>query len=281
MLAALLYGLYGVISKMVGIDFGVFFLGWSRGVIIGLVVLIIFFVRRHWIKLQTGDYKWFASMSTAGVISFLTIFVAFNYIPIGTALFVFFSSLIIASYVIGYWLFREQLTVSKLVLLGLSLAGLILLFYGRLDGDNWQFLALACISGISGAIWNVFSKKVSVVYPLSEIILIDAIMAIIICLPLSLVFREPVSFFNFFTELPTIGLFAFITIGANAMTFTGFKNLPAQIASIIMLLELVYGVIFGWLFFKEILSPLEMAGGILIILAVVLSSLIAKERVSI
>ena len=38
--ATLLYGLYGVASKIIGIDFGVFFLGWSRSLVIALIVFV-------------------------------------------------------------------------------------------------------------------------------------------------------------------------------------------------------------------------------------------------
>ncbi len=168
--ATLLYGLYGVASKIVGIDFGVFFLGWSRSLVIALIVFAYFLFARQWIAVRKEDYRWFASMSTFGITAFLAIFVAFNRLPIGVALFAYYASSTLASYGIGYVLFKEKLTASKFLLLGLSLAGLFLLFYDRFQSGSIAFLLLACFSGIAGAVWNVFSKKVSPIYPTTQII---------------------------------------------------------------------------------------------------------------
>ena len=275
--ATLLYGFYGVVSKIVGIDFGVFFLGWSRSLVIALIVFVYFFFVRQWIVVRKEHYKWFATMSTFGIASFLAIFVAFNRLPIGVALFTYYASSTLASYCIGYVLFKEKFTASKILLLGISLMGLLLLFYDRFQSGSIALLLLACFSGVAGAVWNVFSKKVSPVYPTTQIIFIDALIAIAISLPLSLLTSEPVALSSFTEKLPIIVLFAGITVGSNIFTLIGFKYLAAQIASIIMLLEAVYGVIFGWLFFKEILSPLEMIGGMFIILSVAFSHFVAKN----
>lgn len=207
-------------------------------------------------------------MGVFGVASFLAIFIAFNRLPIGVAFFTYYASSTLTGFGIGHALFKERITLNKTLLLTISLFGLSLLFFDRLQTGNISFLYLASFSGISGAVWNVFSKKISPVYPTTQIIFIDALIAVAISLPLSFLADEQVTFSGFTEKLPIIALFAGITVGSNIFTLIGFRHLTAQVASVIMLLEAVYGVLLGWIFFSEILSPLEMTGGILIVFSI-------------
>ena len=50
----------------------------------------------------------------------------------------------------------------------------------------------------------------------------------------------------------------------------GFSNLEAYTGSLIMLSEILFGLIIGFLFYSEIPSTLTLTGGIIIILAMVL-----------
>ncbi len=266
--ATLLYGLYGVVSKVVGTDFGVFFLGWTRSAVIALLIVLYLLFSKRWTPVRKEDYPWFLAMSIFGIASFLTIFVAFNHLAIGTALFAYYASATVTSYCIGYLLFQETLTARKVALLGMALLGLFFLFYDRSDGGQFSFLFLACFSGIAGAVWNVFSKKVSTRYPIAQITFLDALIAIAISVPLSLMTQEAFSLGAFTEKFPFVLLFALIILGAIFFTLLGFKYLSAHSASVVMLLEAVFGVLFGWLFFQEFLSSFEIVGGVLIILSV-------------
>lgn len=277
-LATFLYAFYGVLSRVVGIDFGIFFLGWTRSLFVALIAFCYFLFAKHWIAIYKKDYKWFAAMGSFGIAAFLTIFVAFNHLPIGVAIFTYFASSTIASYYIARFLFKEKFTTRKILLLITSLAGLFLLFYDRFQsGGTITFLLLAFFSGIAGAVWNVFSKKISSTYPLTQIIFVDALTVITLTLPFSFLTHEAVSFSSFVEKFPIIALFAIITVGSNISTLIGFKYLTAQIASIAMLLEAVFGVTFGWLFFKEVLSQLEIVGGLIIILSITFSRFVSKN----
>ena len=50
----------------------------------------------------------------------------------------------------------------------------------------------------------------------------------------------------------------------------GFRNVSAQLGSLIMLSEVLFGIIIGAVLYKEALSLTVLAGGILVIVAMVL-----------
>ena len=68
-------------------------------------------------------------------------------------------------------------------------------------------------------------------------------------------------------------IFAFAEIIATVSVYYGFKNLPAKKASLLLLTEILFAVIFGWLFYGEIPPLLTFFGGVLIIIAMSLPNL--------
>jgi len=50
----------------------------------------------------------------------------------------------------------------------------------------------------------------------------------------------------------------------------GFRHLEAQVGSIVMLMEIVFGLFLGFMLYDEVLSVTSLIGGALIIVAVVL-----------
>lgn len=92
----------------------------------------------------------------------------------------------------------------------------------------------------------------------------------------------------FLTEAPT--LFAlkecwfplcyagFLSMGAAySLQIAGQKRLSPTAASVLMSLESVFAVLFGWLLLHEVLTPWEGAGCVLMFIAVILSSVPTKK----
>ncbi len=61
-----------------------------------------------------------------------------------------------------------------------------------------------------------------------------------------------------------LGVFTLTQLTTVALVIYGFKNLEAQKGSLIMPLEVVFGAIFGFLFFKEVLPVTIYIGGLII-----------------
>lgn len=66
---------------------------------------------------------------------------------------------------------------------------------------------------------------------------------------------------------------------AYSLQIIGQKDLPATAAALIMSLESVFAVLFGWLILHETLNATESAGCVLVFIAVILSQIPTKKRI--
>lgn len=277
-IATLLYGLYGVFSRFIGTDFGIFFQAFARNLIVLFILSVYIFWKRTWKGVEKTDYKWFGLMIFPALLADVAIFVAFNNLAIGTALFVFYTSFTLGGYLLGLLLFQEELTKTKIISLLTCLLGLFILFSATLKQGSLFYLLLAISAGLGMTGWNIFSKKVSLKYSLAQVLSIDCLIFIIGSLPLAVLFKEPVSIPSFSIPWIAVFLYAFAAIGASLLTINGFRYLQAQIGSLIMLLQLVFGTLFGWVFFKEVLTHSFVVGGFLILLGTALPNLTPRTR---
>lgn len=65
-------------------------------------------------------------------------------------------------------------------------------------------------------------------------------------------------------------LFGVMFLVTGQLMVYGFSNFEAYTGSLIMMSEILFGLIIGFIFYSEVLSPLTLTGGVLIISAMVL-----------
>ena len=107
---------------------------------------------------------------------------------------------------------------------------------------------------------------------------IDNLIFTVVSLLLTLGFKESIIWPSFSFLWLIVILFAWLTLGASFLNIFGFRRLEAQKGSLIMLLEPVFGVILGWLFYRELLTTYSLIGGALIIFGAALPNLIQSEN---
>ena len=269
-LATLLFASYTIFIRWIGSEFGVFSLSWIRSLIIVFVLAMYMLLQKIWKPVSKTDYKWFILMTISGVISFVSYVVAINHISIATTLLVYYASLVISGYILGYIILKEQINGVKISSLLICLVGLSLIYSFSFERRELLYVVLASAVGLGTMGWGVFSKKLSSKYPLVEIQTIDFALMFLITLPLALILKEH-------PALPTLSLQWFgvvaltaVTIAGTLLMVYGFRHLQAQIAGLVLLLEIVFGTIIGWVFFQEILTRLTVLGGILILIGIAL-----------
>ncbi|MCX6741096.1 MAG: DMT family transporter [Candidatus Parcubacteria bacterium] len=277
-LASVLYGFYGTIFRFVGEKFGTFFWLFCRSVIVIIILLGFYFWQKTWRKIEKADYKWFGWMSFPGLIATIAVFVAFNHLPIGIVYFIFYASATVCGYLVGFFIFKEKLTTIKVIFFIASMAGLFIIFYGHAWEGKLLYLLLALLGGAGTAAWNTISKKVTTKYPRSEILFVDSFVYLIITLPIAVLLKESLSWPT--TSIPWLAVMvsAIIAIGTGLFLMYGFKKLQAQTGSLIMLLEPVFGTIFGLMFFRELLTTSFVLGGLLILSSSILPIIINKKE---
>ena len=274
--SSFLYGLQGVFIRLIGVSFGIFYPFVIRGIIISSILFIFLYFSKTFKKITSRDYKWFILMSLSGIISFIAVFIAYNNLTIGTVLFVYYAGFALNGFLFGYLFFKEKINTVKVIALILSLTGIFLVFSSPILQKELLFLLLALVSGITSSFWFIISKKIST-YPYSQILAVDSLIVFILCLIISVVVGEHISFPSLSIQwISVFGLTA-VSLGAFLLSVYGFRLLQAQVASLLLLLEVVFGVFLGWIFFSEIPTSQALIGGGLILIGVSLPNLPFKK----
>jgi len=278
--AAAFYGLYGVFSRLIGSAFGNFNQNWIKNLIVlTLITLVIFVNKTKLISPKKKDFKWIILWFLSGSWVTVLTFIAFNNLPIGTTYLIIYSAMITAGFISGEIFFNEKLNRLKIVSLIFAMAGLFIIYRFTLTGNQVFYLVLSLISGFMTGIWNTISKKFSDNYPNNQMVFMDAISSITAAYIGSLIFQEHLPNNIQSISWLWISIYAVVqTINVGLIVY-GFKNIEAQIGSIILPIEIIFATLFSYLIFKEVPTPLTVLGGFLIIFAAVVPSLnVLKQK---
>lgn len=276
--ATFIYGFFGVLARVIGLNLPLFYQSWVRNLfqlfILGALVLAM----RKWVPVKTKDVKWLLLRTAGGLVGFFGSFIAFLYIPFGTTYFVFYAGSTMGGYVLGNILFHEKFNLKKIISLGLSVVGLLFIYSVSFDMDKSVYVLAALLSGFGTSVWNTFSKKISDDYSALQLNLVDTVLTFAATLSLSLILKESWVAPEFSVIWLAMILFAVMFIMTGQLMVYGFSRLDVHLASLIMLTEILFGVIFGYVFFRESVTPMTLVGGLLIISAIVLPELRTAKK---
>jgi len=184
---------------------------------------------------------------------------------VGISLAINYASIVIGSFIFGKLFAGERFTADKALAAGLGVFGLALIFAPSTASLGWLSLVGALVSGLSAGANTVFSKKIR--YNSTQSTLMLWTCSVIANLFMAAVLRE---------KLPAIGLhmawvyllfFAVASVVASWALVTGVKLIDAGAAGVLGLLEIVFGVLFGIMFFQERPHSIALIGMAVIILA--------------
>jgi drug/metabolite transporter (DMT)-like permease len=184
---------------------------------------------------------------------------------VGISLSIQYAGIVIGMFFFG-WLFAgERFTKDKALAATLGIIGIGLIFSPTLSGAGVLALLGAFVSGLSGAANSVFSKKIHYKSTQSTIILWAT--GIVANAFMVAVLGKTYPSFHFQIQWLYLVFFALASITASWTFVKGVKLIDAGAAGILGLLELVFGVVFGVLFFHERPNIIEFIGIVLIISA--------------
>lgn len=267
LVSSLLFGSYGIWAVLLGSDFGVFFQGWVRAFLVLLVLISVAYFTREWKPLTKADLRLYAWPCGFGIFSQAPIYYAFQHSGVGIASLIFFAASLIAAYVIGYLMLREEFTAVKVLSFILALFGLALTFYHSLGTFSFLALTLAGVNGFSSGAEVSTTKLVPPQFSAIQTSIMVWGAIFITHLPVSLLLGETqvVPQFNIHW-LAMLG-FTFAGVLAFWLVVEGYKYVEASIGGLIGLLEIVFAILFGTLVFSEQLHLVTILGASIIILA--------------
>lgn len=272
--SALLFGTYGVWSRLMGHTFPPFYQAWVRSVLIILIMLPFMLKTKSFQKIKRQDWPALAVFIAFCVCTQVPIYYAFNHAPIGTVQLIFYSMFVITAYLVGRFYLGETITKIKLISIALAFVGLALVFGTAVITFAPLGLGLALLNGVASGGEVSSSKKIEDKYSPALIVFWGWIFTLILHLPISLIIGEkqvPIAFDHAWLWLV---VYSFVNAAAFWLVIVGFRYVDASIGSLIGLMEVVFAVIFGAAIFHEALSMNIYLGGILILIAAMLPDLV-------
>ncbi len=270
LVSAIGFGSYGVWSRFIGSEFGVFYQGWVRSALVLSILLPIAIFTKSFIKVDRKDIGWLLAPVLFGVLTQAPLYYAFNHADIGTATLIFYATYVITSYLIGKIAMGESIGKIKLISLFLAFIGLLLIFGISLARFSLIALLLASINGIASGGEVATTKKSTGKYSSLQVSTYVWLGILITHLPLSLISGE----YQIPLELnyTWFAMFAFAAVGLVSfwLVVEGYKYVDASIGGLIGLLEIISGVVFGIIIFKEPITITMMLGGFIILLSAML-----------
>ncbi len=270
LIAAFFWSLAGVFSKLIGASFEPFYQAWTRGCITLVIFIGFGLVKKQFVKIEREDLKWFLITGVTASLAVAPTFYSLAFLHLGTALFIQYASIVLVSYLLGTLLLKERLTKVAVAAFSLSVIGLMLVFWGDIHFGSLVPTLAAIGSGSFFSFYVVVSKKISLKYSSIEINTFAFILVVVVNLAISLLLHE-----NFNKNFLSIGWLANISYGiavfaGAVLTILGFKFIEANRGSIVLLSEILFGLLFGFVLFGETLGTTALIGGLLILISALL-----------
>jgi drug/metabolite transporter (DMT)-like permease len=182
---------------------------------------------------------------------------------------------ILFSTIFGVGIFKEKMTLLKVISLFCVGIGLFCFVYPFSINELSLGLLLAIVAGMFDSISNIFRKDLSGKIDKFILVLITTLGGMLISGIMMVYFKQT---FAFIGKMPLNGwmvalLFGFLLAAVNYITLVGFQNFDLSIGTVVLSSELVFATIFAFLVFGERPLPKEIVGGIFVFLAVIIPNL--------
>lgn len=208
-----------------------------------------------------------------------TYFYAINKIDVGIAVTIQYTA---PSMILVYQLLflKKKATFITFLAIGLALVGCYFVVgvnQSAIEGLNWEGLIAAIISAITFAFYTIYSKKGLAKYGawtvFFYVLLIASIFWNIIHPPLALVGKG--YSYNTWGLIFSIALIS--TLIPFGLFYVGLESLEPVVATVTSTMEPIFAIVIAFLVLGEKLDWLQIIGGLLIIVSVVVMALFDKK----
>lgn len=275
--AAFLYATFGLFIREISLELDVLQQIFIRNLLVSGLLLVIGLIAHSFKKTKPKDRKTFIFRSIFALCDFILSIVAFNALPLGLVLFAFYGGSIITNYAYGHYVFKEKVTTIKLMSVASAFIGLTFMYYQSFVDIALIPLLAALGAGIFFALTFGVSKNLTEDYSLSQVNLYTYVLVALFSIPIIFFTGGTVSF-----ELSKeiwYWLFGFTAVAVTAFyaILYGYKFLEAQVASLILLAEILFALIIGFYIYQEIPTVTTLIGGVFILIGLSLPNIKFKK----
>ncbi len=173
-------------------------------------------------------------------------------------------------------IFRESLEKINIVFAFVCVGG-VFLIVPRFDLSDavLQGVLWGLAAGLSFSVLTIMNRKFAQKYSSLAVAFFQDFFATLILAPFFFFGRRSALSARFIVLLIILGVLC--TAGSHTLFIHGMKRIKAQTASLISSLEPVYGIVFAFLFLREVPSLRTVVGGAVILGAVIIVSLRAAK----
>ena len=268
--ASLFFSLMTVCVKNIDKRIAIYELVFFRSLISLMITLLIINMRN--INPLGNNRPLLTLRGALGTAALVCIFYAIRNMPLSISTVIQYTYPIFISIFAGIFI-NEKITKNIVLALIIGWLGiLIILNPTQLSNINVEIdnvsVSIAILGSICTALAYVTVKKLSFTEDVYVIIEYFPLVSLITLLPISLInWVTP----NWKEIIWIIGIGLFTQLGQTFLTI-GLKNLPASEASAINYLQVLFGAIWGILFFSEIININFLLGALLVLLGTIIST---------
>ena len=264
--SSIFYASYGIWTTLMGNFFGGYTASALRSILVLVILVPMAFLykqlgpvnlRRNWTSL-TG-------LIASSLFVWGPLYYAVLHAGIGIALAVNYASIVIGMFFFGKLFAGERFTRDKLLSTVLGIIGLFFVFSPDISNLRWIALAAAVLSGLSCAANSVAAKKIS--YNPTQSTISVWVTSVVANIFMALLIGEKIPAIGLHIQWLYLVFFAIASVGASYTLIKGLKLIEAGAAGILGLLEIVFGVLFGLIFFGERIGGIVWVGLIIIIVS--------------
>jgi len=265
-LSSIFYASYGIWTKLMGNFFGGYTASALRSILIVIILLPIALAFRKFEPVKwKANWKYIAGITITSFFIWGPLYYAFLHAGIGVTSTINYASIVIGMFFFGWLLAGERFTKNKILSAALGLAGLALIFSPGTSQFGFLALAAAVLSGVSIAGNLVIAKKIP--YNTTQTMIISWLASVVANIVMAVLFGETFPAIGLHIEWLYLLLFVVTSVIASGTVIKGIKLIEAGAVGILGLLEIVFGILFGVLFFSERPTAVALIGAAVIILA--------------
>lgn len=278
-LAGILWGIISIFIKNLSLQgFSSLQIMLFRAIISAIILLIYLLIKnKNLLKIKIKDIWMFIG---TGVIS-LTFFSLCYFQTIlncgaSIAVILLYTSPIFVLFLSAI-LFKEKITVIKILALLLTFSGCILVTgLGKTSSISIQNLFIGLCAGLGYALYSIFSRFALRKYNSLTVTFYTFVFSGLSLLPICKITQIP-SLFTQKTTILALGIAFFCTVLPYILYTYGLSGLETGKAAIFVTIEPLVGTILGFFLWHEEISFLKILGIILIFVAVILLNLQVKQ----
>ena len=275
--ALLLFGSNGVVASF--IELGSVQIVLLRTMVGSLLLLALFFLSGG--RLTFYKHKkhtlFLAVSGVAMGASWMFLYEAYSRIGVSIASLLYYCGPVIVM-ALSPLVFKEKLTVYKIIGFVSVLAGVLLINSNAFDGRVNMFgILCGLLSAVMYSFMVIFNKKAESITGLenSALQLLTAFLTVAVFVLLSGGYGFKIAQ----TDIAPVLVLGLVNTGIGCyLYFSSIGRLSVQTAAVCGYLEPLSAVVFSALFLKETLLPLQAVGAVLIIGGAMFSELVKKEK---